>query len=63
MAHTNQEILGVLAHEQGHLVYRHSLQQGLTSLGLSILYIAMTGDKFRLIYVITCRYDWCKLLT
>lgn len=45
LAHTNQEILGVLAHEQGHLVYRHSLQQGLTSLGLSILYIAMTGDN------------------
>lgn len=45
MAHSDQEILGVLAHEQGHLVERHSLQQGLTSLGLSVLYIAMTGDS------------------
>ncbi|MDC5354010.1 M48 family metallopeptidase [Acinetobacter baumannii] len=45
IADNNQEILGVLAHEQGHLVYRHSLQQGLTSLGLSVLYIAMTGDN------------------
>lgn len=45
MAHSDQEILGVLAHEQGHLILRHSLQQGLTSLGLSVLYIAMTGDS------------------
>ena len=45
MAHSDQEILGVLAHEQGHLVERHSLQQGLTSLGISVLYIAMTGDS------------------
>ena len=45
MAHSDQEILGVLAHEQGHLIQRHSLQQGLTSLGLSVLYIAMTGDS------------------
>ncbi|WP_151956459.1 M48 family metallopeptidase [Acinetobacter guillouiae] len=49
MAHSDQEILGVLAHEQGHLVERHSLQQGLTSLGLSVLYIAMTGDSSDLI--------------
>lgn len=45
MAHSDQEILGVLAHEQGHLIERHSLQQGLASLGVSILYIAMTGDS------------------
>lgn len=45
LAHSDQEILGVLAHEQGHLVQRHSLQQGLSSLGLSVLYIAITGDS------------------
>lgn len=45
LAHSDQEILGVLAHEQGHLVERHSLQQGLSSLGMSVLYIAITGDS------------------
>lgn len=45
LAHSDQEILGVLAHEQGHLVQRHSLQQGLSSLGFSVLYIAITGDS------------------
>ncbi|NNP72773.1 peptidase [Acinetobacter defluvii] len=45
LAHSDQEILGVLAHEQGHLIKRHSLQQGLSSLGMSVLYIAMTGDS------------------
>ena len=45
MAHSNQEILGVLAHEQGHLVERHSLQQALSSLGFSILLVAVTGDS------------------
>lgn len=41
----NDEIIGVLAHEQGHLIKRHSLQQALSSLGFSVLYIAMTGDS------------------
>lgn len=45
LAHSDQEILGVLAHEQGHLIERHSLQQGLSSLGMSALYIAITGDS------------------
>ncbi|WP_445116388.1 M48 family metallopeptidase [Acinetobacter sp. WZC-1] len=45
MTASDQEILAVLAHEQGHLVERHSLQQALSSLGMSILYIAMTGDS------------------
>ena len=45
MAHSDQEILGVLAHEQGHLVERHSLQQALSSLGFSILLVAVTGDS------------------
>jgi len=45
MAHSDQEVLGVLAHEQGHLIKRHSLQQAISSLGFSVLYIAMTGDS------------------
>lgn len=45
LAHSDQEIIGVLAHEQGHLLYRHSLQQALSSLGMSVLYIAITGDS------------------
>ena len=44
MAHSDQEILGVLAHEQGHLIERHSLQQALSSLGVSVVFIAVTGD-------------------
>ena len=38
------EILGVLAHEQGHLNERHSLQQVLSSLGFSVIVIMITGD-------------------
>lgn len=45
LAHSDQEIVGVLAHEQGHLLKRHSLQQALSSLGFSVLYIAITGDS------------------
>ena len=45
MTKDDNEILGVLAHEQGHLLKRHSLQQALTSLGVSVLYIAITGDS------------------
>jgi len=49
LAHSDQEILGVLAHEQGHLIERHSLQQGLSSLGFSLLYVAVTGDSSDLV--------------
>ena len=45
LAKNNQEIIGVLAHEQGHLLKKHSLQQGLASLGLSVLYVGITGDS------------------
>ena len=44
LAHSDQEILAVLAHEQGHLIQRHALQQALSSLGFSLVYIAMTGN-------------------
>lgn len=45
LAKNDQEIIGVLAHEQAHLLYRHSLQQALSSLGFSVLYISITGDS------------------
>ncbi|MCH4246368.1 MAG: M48 family metallopeptidase [Acinetobacter populi] len=41
----DNELLGVLAHEQGHLDQKHSLQQALQSLGITILYVALTGDS------------------
>lgn len=49
MAQNDQEIIGVLAHEQAHLLKRHSLQQAISSLGFSILYVALTGDSSELI--------------
>ena len=49
MAHSDQEIIGVLAHEQAHLLKRHSLQQAISSLGFSILYVAITGDSSDLV--------------
>ena len=44
LAKNDQELLGVLAHEQGHLIERHSLQQALTGIGMSVLWVAITGD-------------------
>ena len=40
----NHEILAVLAHEQGHLVHRHSLEQAISSLGIGVLVVIITGD-------------------
>lgn len=40
----DQELIGVLAHEQGHLVQRHSLQQIITAAGTSALITWVTGD-------------------
>ena len=45
LAKNDHEILAVLAHEQGHLVYRHSLQQALRGIGIGVLMIAVTGDS------------------
>ena len=44
LAKNDEELLGVLAHEQGHLVEKHSLQQALTGIGMSVLWVAITGD-------------------
>ena len=49
LAQNDQEVVAVLAHEQGHLVERHSLQQALSSLGFSIILLAITGDGTDLI--------------
>lgn len=40
----DNEILAVLAHEQGHLVYRHSLEQAISSIGVGVLVVIITGD-------------------
>lgn len=45
LAKNDHEILAVLAHEQGHLVHRHSMQQALRGIGVGILMIAVTGDS------------------
>lgn len=49
LAENDDELLGVLAHEQGHLVERHSLQQALSSLGFSALLLVITGDSSDLV--------------
>lgn len=40
----DRELIGVLAHEQGHLVQRHSLQQIISAMGTSALITWVTGD-------------------
>ena len=45
LAQNDDELLGVLAHEQGHLAQRHSLQQALSSLGISAMLLMITGDS------------------
>lgn len=45
LAKNDHEILAVLAHEQGHLIHRHSMQQALRGIGIGILMIAITGDS------------------
>lgn len=40
----DQELIAVLAHEQGHLVQRHSLQQIIAAAGTSALITWVTGD-------------------
>lgn len=49
LAHNDDELLGVLAHEQGHLAERHSLQQALSSLGFSAIALMITGDSSDLV--------------
>lgn len=44
LAKDDQEIVGVLAHEQGHLKHRHSLQQAIANVGMSIIIMSISGD-------------------
>lgn len=41
----DHEILAVLAHEQGHLVHRHGLESAISSLGMGLLIVVITGDS------------------
>jgi len=49
LAQDDREILGVLAHEQGHLELKHSLQQTVSSLGFGVLLMLITGDTSNLL--------------
>lgn len=40
----DRQILAVLAHEQGHITHRHSLQQALSLLGIGVITVMVTGD-------------------
>ncbi len=44
LASNDQQIMAVLIHEMGHVVYRHALQQVLQNSSLSIMLILVTGD-------------------
>ncbi|WP_107855425.1 M48 family metallopeptidase [Neisseria weaveri] len=44
LAKHDHEILAVLAHEQGHLKERHSLQQALRGIGMGVFLLTLTGD-------------------
>ncbi|CAM4251226.1 M48 family metallopeptidase [Acinetobacter pragensis] len=49
LAKNDDELMGVMAHEQGHLAQRHSLQQALSSLGFSVILLMITGDSSDLV--------------
>jgi Zn-dependent protease with chaperone function len=44
MTKDDRELIAVLAHEQGHLVQRHSLQQAISAIGMTVFITWMTGD-------------------
>ena len=44
LANNDQALIGVLAHERGHLVEQHSLQQAISGIGLSLIVAWLTGD-------------------
>lgn len=43
-AHSDSEIMGVLAHETGHVTHRHGLASLYQSLGVGLLGVMLTGD-------------------
>ncbi|EYB68237.1 hypothetical protein DEIPH_ctg025orf0084 [Deinococcus phoenicis] len=44
LARSDRELLGVLAHETGHVTHRHGLAGVYQGLGLTLLSVAVTGD-------------------
>lgn len=44
MTKDDRELIAVLAHEQVHLVQRHSLQQAISAIGMTVFITWMTGD-------------------
>lgn len=44
LAKNDAQIVGVLAHEQAHIDDKHSLEQVLRGFGMSLIYVALTGD-------------------
>lgn len=45
MAGTDEEVLAVLAHEQGHLAEKHSLQKAIATVGVVGIWTILTGDS------------------
>ncbi|SMB92076.1 M48 family metallopeptidase [Deinococcus hopiensis] len=44
LSRSDRELLGVLAHESGHVTHRHALTGVYQGLGLTLLTVAVTGD-------------------
>ncbi len=44
LSHHDEEVLAVIAHELGHVQYRHSLRLALQSIGAGAILVAVTGD-------------------
>jgi len=44
LAHTDTELIAVIAHELGHVAHRHSLRLALQSIGAGVILVAITGD-------------------
>jgi len=44
LAHHDDEVLAVIAHELGHVQHRHSLRLALQSVGAGVILVAVTGD-------------------
>lgn len=44
LAKNDQQILAVMAHERGHIVLKHNLQQAISGVGISLILVWVTGD-------------------
>jgi len=45
LAENDQQILAVMVHERGHIALKHSLQQAISGIGISLILVWMTGDS------------------